>query len=168
MDERQNVYGRWDAATAGTAEDPTAALVTLHIDENLRNTKRITQTFRGFAGQHFSPHGGDGLPVRSVACTTEDALDVARDCVDALIDEGWAANQIPLPTTNRQQPIHQDYCDAQRIPEYLYVGLSRARCLLVVVGTTALPLRPHPPVRRAVDKAARLTQTTPYSGCLPL
>ena len=176
MDERQNVYGRWDAAAAGTIDDPTAGLVTLHIDENLRNTKRIAHTFRGFAGEHFTPRGGDGLPVRVVACTTEDALDVASDCVDALIDDGWAANQIALLTTNKRHPIHQDYFDSNRIreywklfhdddaefyghvlgfkglersvvilcvngfkdmaraPEQLYVGLSRARCLLVVVG----------------------------------
>ena len=58
MDERQNVYGRWDSQSAGTALDPTANLVTLHIDENLRNTKRIAQTFKGFAGKHFAPRGG--------------------------------------------------------------------------------------------------------------
>ena len=79
-----------------TADDPTAGLVTLHIDENLRNTKRIAQTFRGFSSNHFSPRGGDGLPVCLVACPTEDALDVASNCVDSLIDEGWAANQIAL------------------------------------------------------------------------
>ena len=180
MDERQNVYGRWDAGTAGTSADPTAGLVTLHIDDNLRNTRRIAATFRGFAGKHFTPRGGDGLPVRVVESSTEDALDMASDCVDALIEEGWAPNQIALLTTNKRHPIHQEYFESQRIPEYwksfhdddaefyghvlgfkglersvvilcvngfkdmsraaeqLYVGLSRARCLLVVVGDPEL------------------------------
>ncbi|WP_104161522.1 nuclease-related domain-containing DEAD/DEAH box helicase [Arthrobacter sp. ZGTC212] len=180
MDERQNVYGRWDAAAAGTSTDPTAGLVTLHIDENLRNTRRIAQTFRGFSGEHFAPRGGDGLPVRVIDCATEDALDVASDCVDALIDEGWTANQIALLTTRERHPIHQEAFESQGIPEYwrqfhdddgefyghvlgfkglersvvilcvngfkdmarapeqLYVGLSRARCLLVVVGDQGL------------------------------
>ena len=180
MDERQNVYGRWNAATAGTSTDPTAGLVTLHIDENLRNTRRIAQTFRGFSGEHFAPRGGDGLPVRVIDCATDDALDVASDCVDALIDEGWTVNQIALLTTKEQHPIHQEAFESQGIPEYwrqfhdddaesyghvlgfkglersvvilcvngfkdmarapeqLYVGLSRARCLLVVVGDQEL------------------------------
>ena len=174
MDERQNVYGRWDSLSAGTASDPTANLATLHIDEDLRNTKRIDQTFKGFAGKHFAPRGGDGLPVRLVPCSTDDAIDVARDCVDALIDEGWANNQIAFLTTKNRHAIHKEFendpvgywkafhdddgdfyghalgfgglersvvilCvngfkDMSRAAELLYVGLSRARCLLVVVG----------------------------------
>ncbi|CEA09679.1 Nuclease-related domain protein [Arthrobacter saudimassiliensis] len=179
-DERQNVYGRWDAGSAGSAMDPTAGLVTLHIDENLRNTKRIALTFKGFAGEHLTPRGGDGEPVRLVDCATEDALDLASDCVDALIGEGWAPNQIALLTTNKRHPIHQEAFETDSIPQYwqefhddgaefyghvlgfkglersvvilcvngfkdmaraaeqLYVGLSRARCLLVVVGDTEL------------------------------
>ncbi|KAD3515004.1 hypothetical protein GD627_11885 [Arthrobacter yangruifuii] len=178
MDERQNVYGRWDSQSAGTALDPTAGLVTLHIDENLRNTKRIAQTFKGFAGKHFAPRGGDGLPVRLVSCSTEDALDVAGDCVDALLEEGWTNNQIAFLTTKNRHPVHKDFennlsaywtafhddeeefyghvlgfkglersvvilCvngfkDMGRAAELLYVGLSRARCLLVVVGDPVL------------------------------
>ncbi|MDK1361353.1 NERD domain-containing protein [Arthrobacter sp. zg-Y1219] len=180
MDERQNVYGRWDAGTAGTSVDPTANLVTLHIDENLRNTKRIAHTFRGFSGEHFLPRGGDGLPVRVIDCATEDALDVASDCVDVLIEEGWARNQIALLTTKERHPVHQEAFEANviseywqafhdddaefyghvlgfkglersvvilcvngfknmaRAPEQLYVGLSRARCLLMVVGDQKL------------------------------
>lgn len=176
MDERQNVYGRWEAPAPDGAADPAADLVTLHIDENLRNTKRIALTFQGFAGEHFSPRGGNGLPVRIVDCSTEMALDIASDCMDALIDEGWAPNQIALLTTNKRHPIHQEcfeegriaqywqefhdddsefyghvlgfkglersvvilcvngFKDMARAPEQLYVGLSRARCLLVVVG----------------------------------
>ena len=193
MDERQNVYGRWDSLAAGTALDPTAGLVTLHIDENLRNTKRIAQTFRGFAGKHFAPRGGEGLPVRLVPCSTEDAIDVAGDCVDALIDEGWANNQIAFLTTKNRHSVHKDaendlagywkafhdddeefyghvlgfkglersvvilsvngFKDMTRAAELLYVGLSRARCLLVVVGDPVLIAEAGgPELARAMDR----------------
>jgi hypothetical protein len=115
-----------------------------------------------------------------VDCPTEESLDVAEDCLNALIDEGWANNQIALLTTKDRHPIHLDYyergateeywrdfhasegefyghvlgfkglersvvvlCvngfkDMGRAPEQLYVGLSRARSLLVVVGNSGL------------------------------
>lgn len=109
-------------------------------------------------------------------CSTEDALDLAGDCADALIEEGWATNQIALLATMHRQPVHQEHfenstmadywrefhdddaefygqvlgfkgldryviilCvdgfrDMSRADEQLYVGLSRARSLLIVVG----------------------------------
>ncbi|MBG6183031.1 hypothetical protein IWX65_000978 [Arthrobacter sp. CAN_A214] len=180
MDDRQDVYRRWGGATADLVHGPTADLVPIHIDDNLRNTRRIADTFKVFAGEHFTPRGGTGLPVRRVECATEDAADVAGDCMDALIVEGWESNQIALLTTRHRHPVHQDYFDRDATQEYwrdfhaneaefyghvlgfkglersvvvlcvdgfkeqdraaeqLYVGLSRARCLLVVVGDSAL------------------------------
>ena len=152
----------------------------IHVDDNLRNTQRIADTFKCFAGDHFKSKGSTGLPVRRVQCQTEDALGMAGDCVDALIEEGWAVNQIALLTTKHRHPIHQDYFDRDAIADYwrdfhaddaefyghvlgfkglersvvilcvdgfkemdraaeqLYVGLSRARSLLVVVGDSVL------------------------------
>ncbi|WP_026550169.1 NERD domain-containing protein [Arthrobacter sp. Br18] len=180
MDDRQDVYRRWGGATADLVHGPTADLVPICIDDNLRNTRRIADTFKVFAGEHFTPRGGTGSPVRRVECATEDALDVADDCMDALIAEGWEGNQIALLTTRRRHPVHQGYFDRDATQEYwrnfhadeaefyghvlgfkglersvvilcvdgfkeqdraaeqLYVGLSRARCLLVVVGNSAL------------------------------
>ena len=174
MDDHQDVYNRFDGESAITD------LVPIHIDDNLRNTRKIADTFKGFAGDKFTPRGSTGLPVRRVECSTEDALDVAGDCVDALIDDGWSNNQIALLTTKSRHPIHQAFYEAGTIDEYwrefhaneaefyghvlgfkglersvvilcvngfkemsraaelLYVGLSRARCLLVVVGDSEL------------------------------
>jgi hypothetical protein len=181
MDDRQDVYRRWNGAALGeTLLGETLGevleLVPIHVDENLRNTRRIAEAFKPLAGDHFTPRGETGLPVRFVPCSTDDALDVASDCVDALIAEGWTNNQIALLTTKHRHPVHQDYFDQRRVPEYwtefhaheaefyghvlgfkglersvvvlcvngfkemeraaeqLYVGLSRARSLLVVVG----------------------------------
>ncbi|WP_426940059.1 NERD domain-containing protein [Pseudarthrobacter sp. S6] len=180
MDDRQDVYRRWGGATADLTDGPTATFVPIHVDENLRNTRKIAETFKPFAGEHFTPRGSTGLPVRFVDCPTEEALDVAGDCLDALIDEGWANNQIALLTTKDRHPIHLDFyqrgatedywrefhandaefyghvlgfkglersvvvlCvngfkDMDRAAEQLYVGLSRARSLLVVVGDSTL------------------------------
>ncbi|ALE91409.1 hypothetical protein AOC05_01995 [Arthrobacter alpinus] len=170
MDDGQDVYKRWDSAMA------LKDLVPIHIDDNLRNTKKIAETFKSFAGEKFTPRGSTGLAVRRVECSPEDAMDVASDCVDALINDGWANNQIALLTTNSRHPIHLGYFQDNTIDEYwrefhanegefyghvlgfkglersvvilcvngfkemesaaerLYVGLSRARTLLVVVG----------------------------------
>lgn len=179
MDDHQDVYRRW-GNPAGGSGSPLEDLVTIHIDENLRNTRKIAETFKSFAGDHFTPRGSTGLPVRRVQSATEDALDVAGDCIDALIEEGWAPNQIAMLTTRDRHPVHQDYFDRDatddywrefhandaefyghvlgfkglersvvvlcvngfkdlgRAAEQLYVGLSRARSLLVVVGDSAL------------------------------
>ncbi|WP_431710349.1 NERD domain-containing protein [Glutamicibacter uratoxydans] len=181
MDSRQDVYRRWDGEPLGGSFGQSLDLVPIHVDENLRNTRKIAATFRSMLGEHFAPRGGDGLPVRVVQCDTADAIDVASDCVDALITEGWANNQIALLTTKSRHPIHQDHYDARtidsdywqgfhadqeefyghvlgfkglersvvilcvngfkdmaRAAETLYVGLSRARSLLVVVGDQQL------------------------------
>lgn len=174
LDDRQDVYRRWGN------ESSVADLVPIHIDENLRNTRNIANAFKPLAADGFTPKGSTGLPVRRVQCATEDAVDMASDCIDALIDEGWANNQIALLTTKSRHPIHRDRSDSGTIEDYwrefhedkdefyghvlgfkglersvvilcingfhdferaqelLYVGLSRARCLLVIVGDSAL------------------------------
>ncbi|MET1035681.1 MAG: NERD domain-containing protein [Arthrobacter sp.] len=197
MDDRQDVYRRWGAAAPSSLE---STLATLHVDENLRNTRTIAETFRPLAGEHFTPRGSTGLPVRVVECRTEDAVEQASDCVDALIEEGWSNGQIALLTTRHRHPVHQsnvghdgvvgtDYwrafhdgdeefyghvlgfkglersvvilCvdgfrDLDRAPEQLYVGLSRARSLLVVVGDPQLiELAGGPGVARALGRAER-------------
>lgn len=179
MDDGQDVYRRWDENDGGDF-DPVADLVPIHIDDNLRNTRKIAETFKCFAGNYFTPRASTGLPVRRVECSSDEALDMASDCVDALIDEGWANNQIALLTTKHRHPVHLDHfeqgtlakywqdfhagegefyghvlgfkglersavvlCvngfkDLDRAAEQLYVGLSRARSLLVVVGDSQL------------------------------
>jgi hypothetical protein len=179
LDDHQDVYRRWSSPSPGSVS-PLEDLVTIHIDDNLRSTRKIAETFKSFAGDHFTPRGSTGLPVRRVQCATEDALEVAGDCIDALITEGWANNQIAMLTTKARHPVHQDYFDRDATAEYwrgfhasdvlfyghvlgfkglersvvvlcvngfkdlgraaeqLYVGLSRARSLLVVVGDSEL------------------------------
>lgn len=180
MDDRQDVYRRWDGEGFGGAFQKGIPLVPIHVDENLRNTRKIAEIFKPFAGEYFKPRASTGMPVRLVPTSTEDAVDKASDCMDVLINEGWVNNQIALLTTGRRHPIHREYGDAKNLPTYwrefhdneaefygsvlgfkglersvvilcvngfhdmeraaerLYVGLSRARCLLVIVGDPQL------------------------------
>lgn len=182
MDGQQDVYRRWNGQGTVGADGSGIQLMPIHVDENLRNTRKIAETFRCFAGEHFTPRTSSGLPVRIVACSTDEALDVASDCVDALIEEGWANNQIALLTTKSRHPLHQKafedgeaaveaywrefhddagefyghvlgfkglersvvilcvngFKEMSRAAEQLYVGLSRARSLLVLVGDPEL------------------------------
>lgn len=55
--------------------------------------------------------------MRVIGCPTKDALDVASDCVDMLIEEGWARSQIAVLTRERH-PVHQEAFESKVIPEY--------------------------------------------------
>lgn len=170
-DEGQRVFARQGR--------PPVALVPIALDENLRNTKQIAQTFGSLAPSQMRYRGGDGAPVRFVACATSEAVDVASDEAVDLLDAGWAPEHVALLTTGRRHPLQveqqargQDaywesywagddlfyghvlgfkglerpavvlavngFRDLERAAEMLYVGLSRARDLLVVCGDAAV------------------------------
>jgi hypothetical protein len=166
-DESQRVFARQGR--------PPVALVPVALDENLRNTKQIAQTFGSLAPWQMRYLGGDGTPVRFIQCSSDEALTSADDVVDGLLADGWAAEHIALLTTGHRHPVQverqahghdaywQSYWEGDdafyghvlgfkglerpavvlavnsfreqdRAREMLYVGLSRARDLLVVCG----------------------------------
>ncbi|MGN6245357.1 MAG: NERD domain-containing protein [Motilibacteraceae bacterium] len=166
-DEGQRVFARQGR--------PPVELVPVALDENLRNTVQIAQTFGSLAPVQMRYRGSDGVPVRFLPCTTEDAVEVASDVAVELLEEGWAPEHVALLTTGRRHPVQveqqaagQDsywtsywagedlfyghvlgfkglerpavvlavngFRDRSRASEMLYVGLSRARDLLVVCG----------------------------------
>jgi len=170
-DEGQRVFARQSR--------PTVPLVPIELPENLRNTKQIAGTFSSLAPAQMRIRGGSGVPVRFVPCAAEDAVSVADDAADALLDEGWPPESLALLTTYSRHPVQverqaagQDaywatYWDdadlfyghvlgfkglerpavvlavngfrsEERAREMLYVGLSRARDLLVVCGDLEL------------------------------
>ncbi|WP_392425829.1 NERD domain-containing protein [Barrientosiimonas humi] len=97
-DENQRVFGRFGR--------PSVAMVPLMLDRNLRNTKQIAATFRTLAPTGMLLSDYDGPEVTLVECATDDALDVADDQVDTLIDEGWRERDIVLLTTGQRHPEH--------------------------------------------------------------
>ena len=176
LDEGQRIFGRQGA--------PPEHLVTVSLDENLRNTKQIAQAFGSLAPEQMRYLGDNGQPVQFVPCRTQDAISAADDAVVALMDAGWPPDAIALLTTGSRHPVQVDrvqsegtsgywesfwddtdafygsvlgfkglerpavvlavngFRDPARAREMLYVGMSRARDLLVVCGDAAL-LRAH-------------------------
>lgn len=98
LDEAQRVFMRNGKIPIDT---PPFAL-----DENLRNTKRIAQTFGSLVGTQMKYRGKQGVPVRFVACPSDQAIGCADDTVDGLLDEGWPAPDIALLTTYHKHPEH--------------------------------------------------------------
>jgi hypothetical protein len=97
--------------------------------------------------------GGDGPEVDFVACTADDALDVADDQIEALLEEGWRAQDVALLTTgsrhpeqvNRQAAGNQAYWDSFWDAEQVFYGhvlgfkgLERRAIVLVVNDRYAL------------------------------
>jgi hypothetical protein len=120
--------------------------------------------------------GGDGPEVRFVSASPEDALSVADDEVEALLDTGWKPDNVCLLTTGHRHPVQLERTEfhdqggywktfwdeddvfyghvlgckglerravvlcmnestvRDRARERLYVGMSRATDMLVVVG----------------------------------
>jgi Nuclease-related domain/UvrD-like helicase C-terminal domain/AAA domain len=95
-DEGQRVFARFGG--------PPIALVPLVLDQNLRNTRQIADTFSPLAPMRMRLAGGEGPDVRFVECRADEAVDVADDEVDRLIDVGWRPEDIALLTTRSRHP----------------------------------------------------------------
>jgi hypothetical protein len=143
LDEAQRIFNRY-----GEVPIP---LPPIHLGENIRNTKRIAQTFGSLVGEQMRYRGLDGPPVRFVQCATDDALEAADDEVERLVEEGWPQGQIALLTTGRRHDMqvelvqtygdHTSYWDeffAETSVFYGHVlgfkGLERPAVVLAVNG----------------------------------
>lgn len=167
-DEGQRVFDRVPGTGGG--------FVTATLGENLRNTVPIAEAFTRYAPEPATLRGGAGAPVRSVACTPEDAVERADAEVERLLEQGWAPEHVALLTTGSRHPEQASrvehlgtagywesfwdtgdvfyghvlgtkglerpavvlavngFREPERERELRYVGMSRARDLLVVCG----------------------------------
>jgi len=96
-DEGQRVFARRGS--------PPVELVPITLDENLRNTQPIAQTFSSLTPEQMRLRGGHGAPVRFVPCASADALGVADDVVDGLLADGWKHEHVALLTTGSRHPV---------------------------------------------------------------
>lgn len=103
-DEQQRVFQRFGR--------PPVTLVPLVLDHNLRNTKQIARTFLPLAGDRMELRGENGPEVEFIAAAAEDALGVADDQVDRLLDEGWDPAHVMLLTTGRRHPVQAEQQEA--------------------------------------------------------
>ncbi|WP_131104098.1 NERD domain-containing protein [Ornithinimicrobium sufpigmenti] len=95
-DENQKVFARFGR--------PPVQLVPLVLDHNLRNTRQIAESFSPLAPMRMRSLGGDGPEVRFVQAAPDEALGVADDEVDRLLDAGWRPEDVALITTGSRRP----------------------------------------------------------------
>jgi hypothetical protein len=104
-DENQRVFSRFGK--------PPVPLVPLVLDHNLRNTRQIATAFGPLTPMRMTLRGGDGEEVECVPCDTEEALNVADDQVDRLLDEGWEPKDVALLTLGSRHPIQKERWDTE-------------------------------------------------------
>ena len=96
-DEGQRIFSRHGR--------PPLQMPVLELDENLRNSKQIAQTFGSLATAQMKNRGLDGPPVRFVPCTTDRAQAAADDELVRLLAEGWPPQSVALLTTHHRHPV---------------------------------------------------------------
>jgi superfamily I DNA/RNA helicase len=159
-DEGQRVFARQGR--------PTVDLLPIPLTENLRNTKQIAGTFSSLAPSQMRIRGLSGVPVRFIQCAADALLDEGwpPDAVallttfrrhpvqverqahgqDAYWRTYWEDDDLfyghVLGFKGLERPAVvlavNGFRDEARAREMLYVGLSRARDLLVVCGDLEL------------------------------
>jgi Nuclease-related domain len=95
-DEGQRVFARFGGI-------PECDVVFV-LEQNLRNTRQIADTFQLLALARMRNRGGEGPAVRFVECDAADAVDHADDVVEELLDEGWRPKDIVLLTIGSRHP----------------------------------------------------------------
>lgn len=103
LDEAQRIFNRYGEVPIPLPPYP--------LDENIRNTKRIAQTFGSLTGEQMRYRGLDGPPVRFVQCAIEEALAAADAEVERLVEEGWPEGHIALLTTGRRHEMQVELAE---------------------------------------------------------
>jgi len=99
-DENQRIFARFGR--------PPVPLVPLVLDHCLRNTKQIHAAFGPLAPSRMYARGADGPTVRFVEAPYGEALGVADDEVDALLNAGWKPENVMLLTTGHRHPVQME------------------------------------------------------------
>lgn len=99
-DENQRVFARFGR--------PPVAMVPLLLDHNLRNTRQIGESFVPLAPTSMELRGGDGPEVSFVPARVSEALEVADEQVEALLEEGWRPKDIALITMGARHPVQAE------------------------------------------------------------
>jgi Nuclease-related domain len=95
-DEGQRVFARF-----GGVPECQAVFV---LEQNLRNTRQIAETFQPLGLTRMRLRGGEGPRVRFVPCTADEAIGAADEAVDAVLDAGWRPQDVALLTTGSRHP----------------------------------------------------------------
>ena len=91
----------------GRSGRPDLALVPLLLEDNLRNSSQIVDTFRPLISATVQTRGGDGYPVEFVECSADQVIPAADDVVESLVQvRGWLPEHVTLLTTAHRHPVH--------------------------------------------------------------
>jgi len=99
-DVNQRVFARFG--------EPPVPLVILMLDHNLRNTRQIGELINPLAPNRMRLLGGSGPEVTFVPCSAAEAIDVADDHVDTLLEEGWSPREVALLTVGTRHELQRD------------------------------------------------------------
>lgn len=91
---------------------PDLPLVPLALEENLRNSQQIVDTFRPLVEADITAVAGSAFPVEYVDCPTGDVFDAADDVIADLLEaRGWLPEHVALLTTQHRHPVHVELGD---------------------------------------------------------
>ena len=85
--------------------DTPISMPTLLLDQNLRNTRQIAETFQSLGATRMRPAGSDGPEVEFVECPANEAVSEADDAVDRFLDDGWRPEDVALLTIGSRHNI---------------------------------------------------------------
>jgi superfamily I DNA/RNA helicase len=86
---------------------PDLPLVPLVLDDNLRNSRQIVETFRPLVDAEITAKGGSAFPVEFIDCAADDVIAAADDVIaDLLENRGWLPEHVALLTTQHRHPVH--------------------------------------------------------------
>lgn len=94
-DDGQRVFARFG--------DAPVSMPTLLLDQNLRNTRQIADTFGSLGTTRMRAVGGDGPRVTFVECSAAEAVERSDDQVDQLLDT-WRPEDVALLTIGPRHP----------------------------------------------------------------
>lgn len=86
------------------AGDIPLEVATIHLDTNMRNALPIAKLASICVEDHLNLAGLDGPTTRFVETSRSDAVEVAGEILEELIEEGWQKRDICLLTTGSRHP----------------------------------------------------------------
>jgi hypothetical protein len=91
---------------------PDLPMTELTLDDNLRNSQQIVDTFRPLISADVKAKAGPAYPVEYVDCHLTEVIDAADDVVADLLERrGWLPEHVALLTTAHRHPVHLEFGD---------------------------------------------------------
>ena len=91
---------------------PDLPMLELTLDDNLRNSQQIVDTFRPLISADVRAKAGPAYPVEYVDCHLTEVIGAADDVVANLVEHrGWLPEQVVLLTTAHRHPVHVELGD---------------------------------------------------------